>query len=232
VLYVAGGGIEMPWVKKVAAILWMGYPGQNGSTAAAEIVAGKVNPSGKLPITIEKRLEDNAAFGRFGLSWNKSENGPSKKAGVREYWDIPYTEGIFLGYRHMDQDKIEPQFCFGHGLSYTSFKYDNLELKKTPKGVLVFFTLTNTGKRDGAEVAQVYVADQKCSVPRPPKELKGFKKVFLKAGETKPVEVLLDKSAFSFWNPKTKKWTVEPGRFDILVGASSRDIRAKETVKL
>jgi beta-glucosidase len=211
----------------------MGYPGQNGCTAAAEIVAGKTNPSGKLPITIEKRLEDNAAFGRFGLSWNKAENGTSKKAGVREYWDIPYTEGIFIGYRHMDQEKIEPQFCFGHGLSYTQFKYSDLNAKKTGRGqYTVLLKLSNIGKRDGAEVVQLYVADQQCSVPRPPKELKGFKKVFLKAGESKVVKIELDSSAFSFWSPKKKKWTVEPGKFELLVGSSSRDIRQKGTLSL
>jgi len=233
VLYVAGGGIAMPWADDVASILWMGYPGQNGCTAAAEIVAGKANPSGKLPITIEKRLEDNAAFGRLGISWDKSKNGESKAAGCREYWDIPYTEGIFLGYRHMDREKIEPQFCFGHGLSYTSFKFGELKVKKSGRAqYAVSLVVSNVGKRDGAEVVQLYVADQKSSVPRPPKELKGFGKVFLKAGESKTVEIKLDSSAFAFWHPKKGKWTVEPGQFILLAGASSRDIRVREVLSV
>ena len=231
VLYVAGGGIAMPWVDEVASILWMGYPGQNGCTAAAEMVAGKTNPSGKLPITIEKRLEDNAAFGRLGLSWDKKKNGEAQKAGIREYWDIPYTEGIFLGYRHMDQAQIEPQFCFGHGLSFTQFKYGDLSVKKTGRAqYTVSLLVSNVGKRDGAEVVQLYVADEQCAVPRPPKELKGFKKVFLKAGESKTVEIELDASAFAFWHPKKKKWTIEPGQFTLLVGASSRDIRGQKNI--
>jgi len=233
VLYVAGGGIAMPWVDGVASILWMGYPGQNGCTAAAEIVAGKVNPSGKLPITIEKRLEDNAAFGRLGLSWDKGKNGESKMAGCRKYWDIPYTEDIFLGYRHMDQDRIEPQFPFGHGLSFTTFKYGDLKVGKTGRAQCgVSLVVSNIGKRDGAEVVQLYVADLQCGVPRPPKELKGFKKVFLKAGESKTVGIELDFSAFSFWHPKKKKWTVEPGKFELLAGSSSRDIRSRKTIAI
>ena len=232
VLYVAGGGIAMPWEKAVKSILWMGYPGQNGSLAAAEIVAGKTNPSGKLPFTIEKRLEDNAAFGRFHISWKDRENASPKMAGCRKYWDLSYEEGIFVGYRHADAAGIEPRFCFGHGLSYTTFKYGNMNLEKTKKGLKVSFDVTNAGKRAGAEVVQVYVGDPQCSVPRPPKELKGFEKVRLAPGETARVQLLLQRDAFSFWNPKTKAWTVESGRFDVLVGSSSRDIRLKESVRL
>jgi len=233
VLYVAGSGISMPWVDEVVSILWMGYPGQNGCIAAAEIVAGKINPSGKLPITIEKRLEDNAAFGHFGLSWDKSKNGVAKMAGVHEYWDILYPEGIFVGYRHMDQEQIEPQFPFGYGLSYTSFKYGDIVVKKRgDKKYTVTLSISNEGKRDGAEVVQLYVADEQCSVPRPPKELKGFKKVFLKAGESKTVKIELDSSAFAFWHPEIKKWTVEPGNFDLLAGSSSRDIRSKTVLEI
>jgi beta-glucosidase len=232
VLYVAGGGIAMPWKNKVKSILWMCYPGQNGSTAAAEIVAGKINPSGKLPITIEKQLKDNAAFGRFNLSWNAGRNGQKKKAGIRKYWDIPYSEGIFVGYRHMDKEGIEPQFCFGHGLSYTEFKYSNLKVTNNNGKVSVSFDLTNTGKYSGAEVAQLYVADLQCSFPRPPKELKGFKKVSLVPGETGHINLVLDDSSFSYWNPKSGKWTVEPGKFDILIGSSSRDIRLKGSIEL
>ena len=251
VLYVAGGGIAMPWADKVKSILWMVYPGQNGCIAAAEIVAGKTNPSGKLPITIEKRLEDNAAYAHLGLKWGlKAED--AEKGPAIEHWNIPYhkgppapgtepllhwnveyAEGVFVGYRHMDQEKIAPRFPFGHGLSYTTFRYGNLKIRKTGKNRFrVGFTLTNTGKRDGYETAQLYVADEKSSVPRPPKELKGFCKVFLRAGETKKVEIDLDPSAFAFWHPKKKKWVVEPGRFHLLLGSSSRDIRLRAPLVL
>ncbi len=244
VLYTAGAGIAMPWVDRVKGILWMIYPGQNGSIAAAEIVAGKTNPSGKLPITIEKRLKDNAAFGHFSIDKNNPVKGPAivhwnvpyhngaplEGAAPLEHWDIDYSEGIFVGYRHMDKEKIEPRFCFGHGLSYTTFKYDNLRIKKKGKGQLVSFDLTNVGNRAGADVVQVYVGDPECSVPRPPKELKGFEKIRLVPGETKCIKLLLDRDAFSFWSPETKNWIIEPGRFDILVGSSSRDIRLKDSV--
>jgi beta-glucosidase len=226
VLITSGGGVEMtPWLDKVKGVLWMYYPGQNGCQAAAEILSGKVNPSGKLPFTIDKRLEDNAAYGNFNLQW--VDPRPKKKAGVREYQDVEYKEGIFFGYRYYDKIGKEPLFPFGFGLSYTTFEYSNLKVEKDGEVVKVSFTIKNTGKRDGAETAQIYVGDVKCSVPRPPKELKGFKKLFLKVGESKKVDVVLDKSAFAFWHPEKKKWVVEPGDFDILVGSSSRDIRLK-----
>jgi len=230
VMVTAGGGIDMiPWLHKVKAILWMYYPGQNGCLAAAEILAGTVNPSGKLPFTMDRTLEDNAAYADFHLQW--SDPKPKKKAGIRTYQDVVYKEGIFLGYRHYDKTGKKPLFPFGFGLSYTTFKYSNLKLENDGDAVKVSFTIENTGERDGAETAQLYVGDVEASVPRPPKELKGFKKVFLKAGESKKVEITLDKDAFAFWHPEKRKWVVEPGAFDILVGASSEDIRLKAQTK-
>jgi len=231
VMITAGSAVDMlPWIDKIKGIVWMYYPGQNGSQAAAEIVAGKVNPSGKLPFTFDKRLEDNAAYGNFGLSWGN--NGEPKMAGYRKYWDVHYKEGIFLGYRHYDKKEMEPLFPFGYGLSYTTFGYSDLKTEKKGENVLVTFTVKNTGDMDGAETAQLYVGDPECSVPRPVKELKGFKKVFLKKGEAQTVTIELDKSAFSFWDPETKKWTLEPGKFNIFVGSSSRDIRLNDTITL
>jgi len=231
VMITAGSAVDlMPWIDKVKGIVWMYYPGQNGSQAAAEVVAGKVNPSGKLPFTFDKRLEDNAAYGNFGLHWGDDEE--PKMAGYRKYWDVYYKEGIFLGYRHYDKEKMDPLFPFGYGLSYTTFEYSGIKTEKKGDDVLITFTVKNTGDMDGAEIAQLYVGDLVCSVPRPVKELKGFKKVFLKKGESTTVTIQLGKSAFSFWNPETKKWTVEPGDFDILVGSSSRDIRLNKTVTL
>jgi beta-glucosidase len=143
-----------------------------------------------------------------------------------------YGEGIFVGYRGYDQAGIEPQFCFGHGLSYTTFEYADLTLAPATgrEAVTVSFTLRNTGPRAGAEAAQVYVGQRTPSVPRPPKELKGFAKVVLSPGETKKVTVILPPEAFAFWHPVRKAWVVEPGAFDILVGASSRDIRLRGSI--
>ena len=200
VLLTAGSGVGMPWIDQVDAVLHMFYPGANGSIAAAEIVAGKVNPSGKLPISIEKRAEDNASHGNHTLRWGS-----------------PKKSNQFAG--------IEPQFCFGHGLSYTSFEYSGLTVEEDDDHMVVSLTVTNSGSRDGKEVVQVYVHDAKSSVPRPPQELKGFKKVHLKAGESKKVSVVLNPRAFSFWDPETKRWMLEPGQFEIRVYASSRDIR-------
>ncbi len=231
VMIVAGGGIAMPWAERAKAILHLFYPGANGCQAAAEIVAGIVNPSGKLPISIERRIEDNSAFGRFVAA----ADAPVKKAGVRDYKDIEYSEGIFVGYRHLDAKKIEPLFAFGHGLSYTTFELSDLSITPASgdgKQVVVRCRVKNTGEREGAEVVQLYVGDPQASVPRPPKELKGFQKVFLKAGEIKDVELTLGRRAFSFWDPATKDWKAEPGTFDILLGVSSRDIRLQGKYEL
>jgi beta-glucosidase len=251
VVFNSGGGIEMPWINNVKGIVWMAYAGQNGATAMAEIIEGKVNPSGKLPITFEKKLTDLAGYGTIGLTWSpktkryshenlphwgnpdRSLKGEAGKTAPIKYWNIDYKEGIFLGYRYFDKNNIDPQFCFGHGLSYTTFDFSNINIKKVANQKFkVSFTIKNTGKKAGAEVAQLYVSDLECSVPRPVKELKGFKKVFLKPGESKTVTLTLTKSSFSFWSPKTKKWTLEPGQFEILVGSSSRDIKLKKVLDI
>jgi len=231
VLISSGGGIGMSrWLDKVKSVVWMYYGGQNGGQAVADIVSGKVNPSGKLPFNMDKRLEDNAAYHDFNLSW--TDKRPKKKAGCRTYQDVSYSEGIFIGYRHYDKAGLEPLFPFGHGLSYTTFEYSDLEINASPGLCIVSFTLKNTGKRPGAEVAQIYVGDVVCSVPRPLKELKGFDKVFLAPGASLRVAIGLPSSAFAFWSPVKKRWTIEPGEFKIYVGASSRDIRLTGTVEL
>jgi len=135
---------------------------------------------------------------------------------------------VFVGYRWYDSKGIVPRYPFGHGLSYTDFHYRDLKVEKKDGGkVTVSFTVENTGKRAGAEVTQLYVGDPECSVPRPPKELKGFQRILLAPGESKVVTIELGEDAFRFWNPETRKWTVEPGEFDLFVGSSSRDIRLK-----
>lgn len=202
------------WIGKVPAIVQAFYYGQEGGNSIADVLLGKVSPSGKLPATFLKRWEDSPAYGRYP--------GTEKS--------ISYDEGILVGYRWFDTKNIEPQFPFGHGLSYADFKYSNLKINKS-KSLIVTFELENIGKFDGAEVAQIYIQDLKSSLPRPVKELKGFNKVFLKAGEKKTVSIELKPDAFALYDPK-KGWIAEKGDFKILVGSSSRDIRLTSDYKL
>ncbi len=236
VLVTSGSGINMSKWKYVSSILYTWYMGQNGATAAAEILSGKTNPSGKLPMSIEKRFEDSPAFGYIPEGETLYEGFKMRAEMKHEVYDVHYKEGIFVGYRWYDAKEIEPEFCFGHGLSYTSFTYSDLEVSteqfSTNEAIEFKITVKNSGPVDGKETVQVYVSDPECSVPRPVKELKQFEKVFLKAGETKKLSLLLEPSAFQFWHPELKTWTTEPGEFEILVGASSRDIRLSESIIL
>ena len=235
VIVTSGSGIRMTsWNEKAKAIIYAWYGGQTGNTALAEIVAGKTNPSGKLPITIEKEFSDSPGYGYIpeGESLYNGWNDEEEKK--RSVYDIHYKEGIFVGYRWYEKHDIEPLYPFGYGLSYTSFKYSNLTI--TPdtfdenETVRVSFKLANTGEVPGAEIAQVYVEDVECTYPRPPKELKGFKKIFLKPGESKTVTIELNRSTFSFWHPDKKEWTVESGAFVLHIGSSSRDIKLRVNV--
>lgn len=187
----AGGGIDFSdWGDKVKAIVMAWYSGQEGGRAVAEILTGVISPSGKLPISIEHRWEDNPV--------SKSYYENMKFA---EYKRTQYSEGIFMGYRGYDKSGIKPLYPFGYGLSYTTFAYGNLMVEKNGVNrVKVTFDISNTGKMDAAEVAQVYVHDVKSSVPRPYKELKGYEKVFLKKGETKRVTIELEDDAFSYYD--------------------------------
>ena len=205
------------WIDKIPSLVQAFYYGQEGGNAIADILLGNVLPSGKLPATFLKKWEDSPAFGNYPGDGEKVE----------------YKEGIFVGYRWFDTKKIEPLFPFGHGLSYTTFAYSNLKLIKGNVGELtVQFDIKNTGKRDGAEIAQIYVKDLESSLPRPEKELKGFEKVFLKAGEKKTISIKLNKDTFAFYDPQKSMWTVEKGDFKILVGSSSRLIRFSGDYKL
>jgi beta-glucosidase len=210
-----GSPLAMPWLAQVPAVLEALFPGQECGNAIASILFGLVNPSGKLPDTFPRQLKDNPAY----------PNYPGKNG------KVVYAEDIFVGYRHYDAKKVEPLFSFGHGLSYTTFKYSNIKVSPTKAGagtkIKVNIDVANTGKTAGKEVVQLYVSDTACSVPRPPKELKAFKKVALASGETKTVSFTLTKEALSFYDVKSKDWVTEPGDFEILVGSSSRDIRAK-----
>lgn len=213
----SGGAVDMnAWIDRVPALLQAWYPGQEGGTAIAEILFGVVNPSGRLPATFERRWEDNPSHASY-----YPEPGTLS---------VRYREGVFVGYRGFDAKGGDVLFPFGHGLGYTSFAYGALSISpaRTRDGrVEVSFDLTNTGKRAGAEVAQVYVADRHSDVPRPPKELKGFVKVELQPGETRRVTVGLDRRAFAYYDVAARSWRVEPGTFEIMVGRSSRDIVLK-----
>ncbi len=224
-----GGAIEMAsWMNDVKAVLMAWYPGQQGGLAISEIITGKISPSGKLPISIEAKIEDNPC------SANYHENVDRVRSkDINPHARVEYREGIFMGYRGYEKNGVKPLFPFGFGLSYTNFEYSNLDIKADGKEFVVSFDIKNTGKVAAAEVAQVYVGDDKCSVVRPEKELKGFDKVYLKAGETKRVSVRLDDEAFRFFDPIERQFKVEAGDFTIKVGSSSADIRltGKLTVK-
>jgi beta-glucosidase len=210
----SGGAADMnAWIDRVPALLQAWYPGQEGGTAIAEILFGLVNPSGRLPATFERHWEDNPSHDAYYPE-------PGTLA-------VRYREGIFVGYRGFDSKNVDVLFPFGHGLGYTTFAYGALSISpaRTRDGkVEVSFDLTNTGKRAGAEVAQVYVADPHSGVPRPSKELKGFVKVELQPGETRRVSVGLDRRALAYYDVAARSWRVEPGTFEILVARSSRDI--------
>lgn len=219
----AGGGIDFSdWGDKVKAIVMAWYSGQEGGRAVAEILTGVISPSGKLPISIEHRWEDNPV--------SKSYYENMKFA---EYKRTQYSEGIFMGYRGYDKSGIKPLYPFGYGLSYTTFAYGNLMVEKNGVNrVKVTFDISNTGKMDAAEVAQVYVYDVKSSVPRPYKELKGYEKVFLKKGETKRVTIELEDDAFSYYDMDKQRFVVEKGDFEILVGTSSECLPLKGSITL
>ncbi len=217
----AGGGVDMkPWIDQVSGVLHAWYAGQEGGTALAEILFGATNPSGRLPATFERNAEDNPTFNNYYPAENSVK--------------VNYKEGVFVGYRGYEKNNVQPLFPFGFGLSYTSFAYSDLSVKPLTEGQFeISFNVKNTGKVGGADVAQVYVGSKKDSkVARPIKELKGFEKVFLKAGETKKVSVTLDKRAFSYFDVNSKNWRAEAGDYDILVGRSSAEIVLKGKVNL
>jgi len=216
IIVVINGGAAVlmnDWLDKVPGLIAAWYPGQEGGNALADIILGEVNPLGKLPTTFIKKWEDSPAYGNY----------PEKEG------EVHYEEGIFVGYRHFDKRNIEPLFPFGYGLSYTTFKYSDLKINKNnikeDETVKISLTIENTGKRAGAEIVQLYIQDIESSVERPEKELKGFKKVFLKPGEKKKISFELDKNALSFYDIVSKNWIAEKGKFKVLIGSSSKDIR-------
>ena len=229
VLLTSGGGVDMnEWIDRIPALLEVWYPGQEGGRAAAEILFGDVNPSGRLPATFERRWEDNPVYDNYYPA-----------AGTTR---VVYKEGLFVGYRGYEHNGTKPLFPFGYGLSYTAFQYANVAIKPAGSSAKndgisaplyqVSFDVTNTGTRAGADVAQVYVAEAHPKVPRPAKELKGFVRVDLKPGETKTSTVTLDGRAFSHYDADAKQWRADPGEFQILVARSSQDIQLHGSVTL
>lgn len=208
----AGSSVEMPWHYCCKAILHGYLGGQAGASAMLDILTGKVNPSGRLSETYPIKYEDTPAFRYFPSPQRNAE----------------YREGIYVGYRYYDTTRVRVQYPFGFGLSYTTFEYSNLKADKSG----VSFTLTNTGNWDGAEVPQLYVGMKEAKVFRPAKELKGFQKVFLKAGESKGIEISFDNKTFRYWNRSTNQWEVEGGIYQIMIGASVTDIKLETSIEV
>jgi beta-glucosidase len=204
------------WIDQVPAIVETWFPGQEGGTALGEILFGVTNPSGHLPATFERSLEDNPTF-----------NSYYPKAGTLQ---VPYSEGVFVGYRGYEKNGTKPLFPFGYGLSYTTFSFANLSVSPDAESAApqprwtVSFDVTNTGPRAGAAVAQVYVSDAHAKVARPSKELKAFSKVMLRPGETRQVTLSLDLRSLAYYDVAGKQWKADAGTFTVRVGGSSVDL--------
>lgn len=219
----AGGNVNMQsWLPNVKGLIHAWFPGQEGGTALARIISGKVNPSGKLPASFEKAWQDNPVHNNY-----YDADGDKR---------VEYKEGLYVGYRYWDTAPVKPQFPFGFGLSYTSFTYSDMKVTdKSGNGLPLFevkFNLTNTGNYDGAEVAELYVHQQQTPVDRPQKELKGFSKIFLKKGEAKSVTMMLGTGAFSYYKEGVKSFGYDTGKFDIIIGSSSADSKLKRTIEV
>jgi beta-glucosidase len=215
VVLTSGGSVAtQDWLDKVPALLQTWYAGQEAGNALEKILFGEVTPSGKLPISWEKKIEDNPTYNNY-----------YEAKGLR---DVKYEEDIFIGYRYYDKDKVQPLFPFGFGLSYTSFVFSNLEV--TPQvasqtgSITVGFDVTNTGSRAGAEVAEVYAGDPSATAPRPVRELKGFSRVTLAPGKSSHVMVTLNRRSLAYWDTNTHYWRIDPGKFVVYVGDSSRNV--------
>ena len=230
VVIVAGSAVEMPWRDRAKAIVWCYYSGMETGNALADILLGRVNPSGKLPETFPVSYVDTVTCknGQFGLEER-----------------VAYEEGIFVGYRYYEREQIQPAFAFGHGLSYTSFAYDGMQAELLPgageadseealerEAVRVSVRVTNTGSMAGSEIVQCYVSDPQCRVERPVKELKAFGKVFLEPGETKTLGMYISNRGFAFYDVEKKAFVVEPGKFVLSVGSASDRILCREEIEL
>ena len=228
VVNISGSPVAMPWADKADAIVQGWYGGTESGNALADVLTGKVNPSGRLPFTVPFKYEDGPI---------KTEaQYPGIKEEGDQFWQTHYSEGVYVGYRWYSSNKIKVQFPFGHGLSYTTFTYTNATADKAEmtadQTLKVSVDVTNTGSADGAEIVQLYINDVKSSIDRPVKELKNFEKVYLKAGETKPVTFEVDAQDLSYFDADRHEWVAEPGKFKVLLGSSSEDIRSTVNFKL
>ena len=225
VALVSGGSNDMTtWINKVPAILQIWYNGMEGGNAFAEVLLGKINPSGKLTMTFPKQLSDSPAH-------KNSKTYPGENG------QVFYKEGIFVGYRHYDKYKIKPQFCFGHGLSYTSFKYSNITLSTSKideenDTLKITFNIQNIDKRQGIEIAQLYISAQNSQVEKAEKELKGFIKINLAAGQKKEVQINIKHSDFQHFDGTSGQWALEAGKYEICVGSSAECILLKAQVNV
>ena len=228
VVNISGSPVSMPWAEKADAIVQGWYGGTESGNALADVLTGKVNPSGRLPFSVPFKYED-------GPIKTERQYPGIKEEGSR-FWQTHYDEGVYVGYRWYDTKQVPVQFPFGHGLSYTTFEYSNAKASKsTMKAdgkITVSVQVKNTGDRPGAEVVQLYIADPQASIDRPVKELKGFEKVWLNPGESKKVSFTIDASALSYYDMSRSAWYAEPGEFQALLGSTSSDIRANVTFTL
>lgn len=219
-IVVLNGGVPMqvtPWLNDVKGLIDMYYLGEQTGTAIASMLFGDVNPSGKLPFSFIRSADQSPATADY----------------MKKDLQIHYSEGVFVGYRFLDKNKLEPAFPFGFGLSYTTFEYSNIKVKELGnQSFEVSLDIKNTGKVKGDEVAQLYVSQKQSSVPRPEKELKGFSRVSLNSGETKTVIMKLKTRDFAFWDVTSNNWKVEPGSFQLLIGASSRAIKLTQEIEV
>lgn len=224
VVIISGNAVSMPWLGKVNGLMQSWYLGSEAGSATANLICGDANPSGKLPFTIPKKLGDNGA------------NALGRLVYPGDATNVEYKEDILVGYRWFDTKKIEPQFPFGYGLSYTSFAYGKSKTDKTTyktgEIIKVTFTVSNTGKKDGAESVQLYAAQKNPKLLRPAKELKGFTKVYLKAGETKNIEICLKASDLAYYDDRIGKWAIDADEYVLSTASSSRNIRSINTVRL
>ncbi|PTX91801.1 glycosyl hydrolase [Opitutus sp. ER46] len=233
----SGGGIQMTdWNEQAAAVVYGWYPGQVGNRALVEVIAGLTNPSGRLPITIERRFKDSPGYGYVPAGEDVGKGLKRGEEMAKPVYPIEYKEGVFVGYRWYEAKKIAPLYAFGAGLSYTTYAYGQPVIAKANakrgEAVTVTCTVHNTGKVAGAEVVQLYVRPAKAPVPRPEKELKGFAKIPLAPGEVKTVTFTLNPRDFAYWDVARHDWSVAPGRYQVLVGGASDRIAGEASVTL
>ena len=214
-----GGPCTMPWIDKAPAVLQSWFPGQEFGNSLYDLIFGKVNPSGKLTTTFPKKLKDTPAFKHY----------------PGENLQMDYLEGLYVGYRWYEKENIEPLFCFGHGLSYTNFEYDNLKVippQIEDAVISLSLNVKNTGEIKGKEVVQVYVTVENSNVDRPLKELKSFKKIDLEISESQTVIFNLTERDLAYWDVDKKAWALEPAEYKVLVGPSSKDIKLESSIWL